>query len=93
MSDAPIPPILVLGRDTCEDTIRSRAYLDGNGIPYAYGNVEVDPEADAQNRSYNGGERVTPTILIGDPLRPASVLREPTDEELVAAIAEVAAAS
>lgn len=92
MSDAPIPPILVLGRDTCEDTIRSRAYMDGHGIPYAYGNVEVDPEADAQNRSYNGGALVTPTILIGDPLRPASVLREPSDEELVAAIAEVAAA-
>ncbi|MEO7664011.1 MAG: glutaredoxin domain-containing protein [Candidatus Limnocylindrales bacterium] len=93
MNEQPLPPILVLGRDTCEDTIRSRACMDGHGIPYTYGNVELDPEADAQNRSYNGGERVTPTILIGDPVQPSSVLREPSDEELVAAIAEVAAAS
>ena len=29
MSDS--PQILILGRDTCEDTTRSRAYLDGRG--------------------------------------------------------------
>jgi glutaredoxin len=86
------PPILVLGRDTCDDTIRSRAHLDTAGIPYTYGNVELDPEADARNRSYNRGERVTPTILIGDPLDPARVVVEPSDDELDAAIAAGAAA-
>lgn len=86
------PPILVLGRDTCEDTVRSRAHLDAIGIPYVYGNVELDPAADARNRSFNDGHRVTPTILIGDPLNPAIVLMEPSDDELDAAIAEVAAA-
>ncbi len=91
MPDA-FPQILVLGRDTCEDTIRSRAHLDARGIPYVYGNVEVDPEADARNRSYNNGNRVTPTILIGDPVNPTIVVMEPSNDELDAAIAEVAAA-
>ena len=80
------PPILILGRDTCEDTIRSRAHLTARGIPFAYRNVEFDAEADAINRSHNGGNRVTPVILIGDPGRPALALVEPSDDELDAAI-------
>ena len=83
------PPILVLGRDTCDDTIRSRAHLDALGIPYVYGNIEIDPAADARIRSLNDGTWVTPTILIGDPLDPAVIIREPSDDELDAAIATV----
>ena len=82
------PPILVLGRDTCEDTVASRAHLDALGIPYTYGNIELDPAADALIRSYNDGGWVTPTILIGDPDSPSVVIREPSDDELDAAIAE-----
>ena len=33
------PEILILGRDTCEDTIRSRGHLHTLGIPYVYRNV------------------------------------------------------
>lgn len=80
------PEILILGRDTCEDTIRSRGHLHTLGIPYVYRNVELDPAADAWNRSYNDGERVTPVILIGDPDRPLAVLIEPSDDALDAAI-------
>lgn len=87
MTAATYPPILILGRDTCEDTIRSRAHLDARAIPYVYRNVEFDAEADAWNRSYNDGNRVTPTILIGDPTAPSRVIREPSDDELDAAIA------
>jgi glutaredoxin len=83
------PPIVVLGRDTCEDTIRSRAHLTAREIPYEYRNVEFDAEADALNRSYNHGVRVTPTILIGDPEAPTRVVAEPSDDELDAAIAAV----
>jgi len=86
-----MPRILVLGRDTCEDTIRSRAHLGARGIPYEYRNVELDPEADALNRSFNDGVRVTPTILVGDPEAPSSVLSEPSDDELDAAIAKAPA--
>ena len=85
--DAEPPPILILGRDTCEDTIRSRGYLDAKRIPYDYRNVEVDANADAWNRSFNDGERVTPVILIGDPNDPTAVLVEPGDADLAAAIA------
>ena len=84
--DAGLPPVLILGRDTCEDTIRSRGYLHLQGIPYIYRNVELDADADEWNRSYNGGQRVTPVILVGDPANPTSVLVEPSDEALEAAI-------
>jgi glutaredoxin len=80
------PEIVILGRDTCDDTIRSRGHLHTLGIPYVYRNVELDPVADAMNRSYNGGERVTPVIIVGDPESPSTVLVEPSDEELSAAI-------
>jgi glutaredoxin len=86
-----MPRILILGRDTCEDTIRSRAHLAARKIPYEYRNVELDEEADALNRSFNGGIRVTPTILLGDPDSPSSVLTEPSDEELDEAIAKAPA--
>ena len=73
------PEILILGRDTCEDTIRSRGHLEMLGIPYVYRSVELDADADARNRSYNGGNRITPVILIGDPDHPTAVLIEPSD--------------
>ncbi len=82
------PEILVLGRDTCEDTIRSRGHLHHLGIPYVYRNVELDPTADAWNRSFNGGQRVTPVILVGDPENPVAVLIEPDDAALEAAIGQ-----
>ena len=89
MTDAPHPShpaILILGRDTCEDTIASRAHLHVRGVPYVYRNVELDPDADAWNRSFNDGERVTPVILIGDPDNPSAVLIEPSNEDLDRAI-------
>lgn len=87
MPDSSPVAILILGRDTCEDTIRSRAHLDRIGTAYVYRNVELDAEADTLNRFYNDGRRVTPTILIGDAARPSQVLREPSDDELDGAIA------
>jgi glutaredoxin len=80
------PPIVMLGRDTCEDTTRSRALLDGHGIPYDYRRVDQDADADAWIRRLNDGGWRTPTILVGDPDQPAAILREPSDEELLAAI-------
>ncbi len=83
---APTPAILVLGRDTCEDTTRSRALLDGRGIPFDYRRVDEDADADAWIRRLNDGGWRTPTILVGDPEWPDAILREPSDEELLAAI-------
>jgi len=80
--------ILVLGRDTCEDTTRSREHLASRGIAFTYLHVDLDPEADAWIRRLNGGEWKTPTILLGDLDRPTLTLREPTNDELDAALAE-----
>lgn len=82
----PYPRIVVLGRDTCEDTTRSRRHLDARGIPYDYFRVDREPTADEWIRSLNDDMWVTPTILIGDPNAPSQILREPSDEELDAAL-------
>jgi glutaredoxin len=84
--DPAYPPIVVLGRDTCEDTTRSRDFLNREAIPHVYRNIDLDPDAEALNRSHNGGEIVTPVIVVGDPDAPSAVLVEPSDEELEAAI-------
>ncbi len=76
----------MLGRDTCDDTTRSRALLDSRGIPFTYLKVDEDAAADAWIRRLNDGGWRTPTILIGDPDHPTAILREPTDEELMAAV-------
>ena len=81
------PPILVLGRDTCDDTSRSRAHLASRGIDFEYHKVDEDPAADAHVRSLNGGEWRTPTILFGDPAAPFRILREPSNDELDDALA------
>jgi glutaredoxin len=86
MTDIALPPILVLGRDTCEDTTRSRALLVGRGIPFTYLKVDEDAAADAWIRRLNDGGWRTPTILIGDPDRPDTILREPSDEDLLAGL-------
>ena len=87
MAPDPQPAILVLGRDTCEDTTRSREHLTQRGIAFTYLHVDLDPAADAWIRRLNGGEWMTPTILLGDPEEPTITLREPTIAELDAALA------
>ncbi len=67
MDDQAPPPIIVLGRDTCDDTTRSRALLAQRGIPFTYLKVDEDPAADLWIRRLNDGGWRTPTILIGDP--------------------------
>jgi glutaredoxin len=86
MTPTDTPPILVLGRDTCEDTVRSLAVLDDRHVAYTYRKVDEDAAADAWIRRLNDGSWKTPTILIGDPEQPSAILREPSDEVLLAAI-------
>jgi glutaredoxin len=81
------PPILMLGRDTCEDTTAAREHLDALGVPFTYRRVDEDAEADAHIRRLNGGTWVTPTILFGDPDAPYRILREPSNDELDDALA------
>jgi hypothetical protein len=86
MIDKVLPPVLVLGRDTCEDTVRSRALLVRHEVPFTYLKVDEDAAADAWIRRLNDGGWRTPTILIGDPDQPEMILREPSDGELLAAL-------
>jgi len=86
MTSRSFPSIVVLGRDTCHDTTRSRAFLSANGVPFDYRRIDEEPSADRWIRSLNEGLWRTPTILIGDPQAPTAILREPSDEVLGAAI-------
>jgi len=86
MTEISLPSIVVLGRDTCDDTVRSRALLARRRIAHTYLKVDEDPAADAWIRSLNEGGWRTPTIVIGDRDRPDEILREPSDEELLAAL-------
>ncbi len=86
MTDKATPPILVLGRDTCDDTVRSLALLVRLGVTFTYLKVDEDAAADAWIRRLNDGKWRTPTILVGDPDRPGMILREPSDAELQAAL-------
>ena len=86
MTDKEMPSVLVLGRDTCEDTVRSLALLVRLGVRFTYLKVDEDDAADAWIRRLNDGKWRTPTILVGDPERPGMILREPSDAELQAAL-------
>jgi len=86
VTDTTLPGIVVLGRDTCEDTVRSRALLVGRGIAHTYLKVDQDAAADAWIRRLNDGAWRTPTILIGDRDRPDVILREPSDAVLLASL-------
>jgi glutaredoxin len=76
------PPILVLGRDSCEDTTAAREHLTARGVPFEYHHVDEDPVADAHIRRLNDGHWVTPTILFGNPDAPYRILREPSNDDL-----------
>ncbi len=78
--------IVVLGRDTCEDTTRSRRHLDERRIAYDYYRVDREPAADEWIRSLNDDTWITPTILFGNPRQPEVILREPSNAELDAAL-------
>ena len=75
--------ITMYGADWCGDTRRSKALLTLLGVPYAFVDVDQDAAASAWAARQNGGRRRIPTIALG--LR-GSVLVEPSDDELAAAL-------
>ncbi|MFB3917581.1 MAG: glutaredoxin family protein [Terriglobales bacterium] len=73
--------ISVYGTDTCEDTQRTRRHLNEIGVPYRYINIEKDESAEKKVKEWNGGRRITPTVVLSG----AGLTRrlsEPGDEEL-----------
>jgi mycoredoxin len=79
----PVFGVKVYGADWCEDTRRTREYLDRLGVQYRYVNIEQDESAAAWVRERNGGKERKPTVDIA-----GQVLSTPTDHELTSALRE-----
>jgi glutaredoxin len=76
--------IRVYGADWCEDTQRTRTQLESLSVPYEYVDVERDDDASRQVQEWNGGRRVTPTVLLpeGNVVTGAARLAAPSNDEL-----------
>ena len=80
-------PLTLYGATTCDDTERTRAWLNAWGVPFREVNIDNDPDADAFVRVINQGFRSTPTLVFGTGRRKV-ILTEPTEDELRAALAQ-----
>lgn len=56
--------IRVYGADWCPDTQRTRRQLESLGVAYEYVDVERNDDASRQVEEWNGGRRVTPTVVL-----------------------------
>lgn len=81
-----MPAILVYGAADCDDTQRTRAYLQAHQIAYDYTSIDEDKEAERFVIFINNGFRSTPTLVIGQGKRKI-IFTEPTDEELAQELA------
>jgi glutaredoxin len=80
-----IPPITMYGATHCEDTARVREYFQGQGIPFDEVNIDLSPEAEKFVLFMNRGERITPTLILGEgPLRLALI--EPSNAQVEVAL-------
>jgi len=71
----------------CEDTDRTRNYLQRLGVPFREVDVDQDRETGQFVKFINDGLRSTPTLVIGEGRRKL-VLVEPSAKELVEALKE-----
>jgi glutaredoxin len=76
--------VKVYGADWCEDTRRTREFLDKLGVAYTYVNVEQDAEASAWVKEHNEGKERKPTVELK-----GQVLSVPSDRELASALREM----
>lgn len=71
--------ITVLGSTTCEDTALVTSRLRVLGVPFLDIDVDTNPTMAQRLLSLNHGDRVTPTVIVGDD---TAVQAEPTLEVL-----------
>lgn len=71
-------PLLVYGTAWCGDCYRSKRFLDRNGVPYTWIDIDRDEEGARQVIEINRGRRSVPTIVFPD----GSTLTEPSDGQL-----------
>jgi thioredoxin reductase (NADPH) len=72
--------IRVYGAHWCPDCRRSKQFLGEHQIPYAWIDIETDPEAEQFVIETNNGKRIIPTIVFED----GEFLVEPTNAQLAA---------
>ncbi len=70
--------ILFYGTAWCGDCRRARAFLNQNGIPYRFVDIDQDKAAAQLVERLNHGFRSVPTIVWPD----GSMLVEPSNEQL-----------
>jgi thioredoxin reductase (NADPH) len=58
------PNVSVYGSKTCPDTVRATRYLDEEGVPYEFKDVDEAPELNEYIAGLNRGKRVIPTIQV-----------------------------
>jgi mycoredoxin len=82
--------LVVYGTQTCPDTQRTRHQLESLGVPYEYVDVEKDEAADARVKEWNGGRRMTPTVLMprGNVVTGRDRMVVPSDRDLEEALRE-----
>lgn len=74
-------PIVMYGATECDDTERTRQYLQRRSISFQEVNIDHDPEAERFVIFINGGFRSTPTLVLGEGKRKL-IVTEPQDAEL-----------
>lgn len=79
--------VTVYGKLDCTDTQRSRALLDAEGVGYRFIDVLADEEAREHAMALSGGSSVPVVVVVSS----GRVLVEPSDDELMEALAERAA--
>jgi len=81
-----MPAITMYGAVDCDDTARTRAYLQSHQVLFSEISIDNDPAAEQFVIFINRGFRSTPTLVIGEGKRKV-ILTEPTDEELAQELA------
>jgi mycoredoxin len=81
---------VVYGTDACPDTRRTRHQLESLGVPYQYVDVERDEAAEARVKEWNGGRRMTPTVVLprGNVVDGTDRLVVPSDRDMEEALRE-----
>jgi thioredoxin reductase (NADPH) len=58
------PNVSVYGTKSCPDTVRATEFLDEQGVPYEFKDLDQFPEFNAYIADLNHGKRVMPTIQV-----------------------------
>ncbi len=75
------PNVSVYGSRSCPDTNRATAFLDSQGVPYEFKDVDENPEFNDFIAGLNHGKRVMPTIRVEN-----ANLINPSEAELSQAV-------